>query len=197
MSTYPIRLAADNDVDAILALRTEAEEWLRQRGIRQWTDDYREYARDVLRTSVQDGACWVVEDNGQVIATITISQADTDFWDPEDDLDSAMYLGKAIVARSHAHQELGDAVMNWASWRADLAGKKWMRIDVRRDNERLHRYWLGQGWEYVRTVDPPRRRTESGTLFQRPAGSTTLTTTAVRESQSSASTVRGGLYAED
>lgn len=180
-TTYPIRLAVDEDVDAILALRTEAEVWLRERGIRQWTDDYRDYARDVLRSSVEAGATWVVEDQGQIIATVTINQADTDFWDPADDLDSAMYLGKMIVARSHAGQELGDAIMNWASCRAATDGKLQLRIDVRRDNTRLHQYYLAQGWQYVRTVYPPRRKTESGTLFQREAGSITLTGTEVAE----------------
>ncbi len=169
--TYPIRLATDADVDAIIGLRSEAETWLRRRGIQQWTDDYHDYAREVLRTSVAAGAAWVVETEGRVIATITVvDEADRDFWDPGDDLASALYLGKMIVARSHAGQQFGAAIMNWASRKAQAAGKRWVRLDVRRDNLRLHRYYQAHGWQHVRTVYPPRRRTESGTLFQRRAG---------------------------
>lgn len=182
-TVYPIRQAGAADVDAIMQLRGEAEEWLRRRGIRQWTDDYHDYARAVLRASVDAGSAWVVEHAGRVIATVTVvDEADRDFWDPADGLAEALYLGKMIVARSHAGQDLGAAIMNWVSRRAKTAGKRSMRIDVRRDNHRLHRYYLSQGWRHVRTVDPPRRRTESGTLFQRPAGHITPARSVVETS---------------
>src|SRR6266508_4917694 len=181
MRAYTVRPAADGDVDALIGLRTEAEKWLRDQAIRQWTDDYHDYARDVLRSAVEAGTAWVVEDDGLVVATISMNGPDPDFWDPEDEPDSALYLGKMIVARSHAGRDLGDALMNWASLRARGMGKRWMRIDVRRDTKRLHRYYLDRGWIYVRTVDPPRRRTESGTLFQRPAGTITPASTTLTE----------------
>lgn len=76
---------------------------------------------------------------------------------------------------------LGDAILNWASLRAAAAGKKWIRLDTRRDNTGLHRYYLRRGFEHVRTVFPPRWRTESGALFQRPAGSVTETPSVALE----------------
>jgi GNAT superfamily N-acetyltransferase len=187
MSTYLVRPAALADLTALIELRTEAEQWLRAQKIHQWTEDYHDYARDVLRQAVETGTAWIVEDNGLVVATISINGPDPDFWDPQDDPESALYLGKMIVARSHAGRDLGAAIMNWASVRAAREGKRWMRIDVRRDNEQLHRYYLDRGWSYVRTVDPPRRRTESGTLFQRPAGSITPASSRVVEAPERAS----------
>jgi N-acetylglutamate synthase-like GNAT family acetyltransferase len=39
--TYHVRAAAEQDVDAVLALRRHAEDWLREAGIEQWTkSDY-------------------------------------------------------------------------------------------------------------------------------------------------------------
>ena len=175
------RARDDADLDAMIALRTEAEGWLRAAGVRQWTDDYSDYARGVLSSAVEAGAAWVIEDDGQVVATVSLNGADFDFWDPEDDPDSALYLGKMIVARTHAGRGVGDAIMNWASERAADMGKVWIRLDCRRDNERLHAYYLARGWQYVRTVYPPRRRTESGALFQRPAGSHTSTTIKIHD----------------
>ncbi len=185
MTAFPVRRATLSDLDAIVNLRTEAEDWLRKSGIRQWTADYDQYARGVLAASVKSGQAWVVEDQGRVVATVSLNGPDADFWDPEDDLDSALYLGKMIVARDHAGIRLGDAIMNWASMRAAVAGRKWIRLDTRRDNLQLQRYYLNRGFDHVRTVFPPRRRTESGALFQRPAGSLTETPSSLREPRTS------------
>ena len=169
--TLIVRRARDDaDLDAIVHLRAEAEQWLRDRGIRQWTDDYHDYARGVLRDSVDHGAAWVFEDDGTVIATVTINGPDPDFWAWADDQDAGLYLGKMIVARSHAGRQIGDAIMNWASRRAVQSGKQWVRLDCRRDNTRLHAYYLDHGFTYLRTYHSPSRRTESGWLAQRPAG---------------------------
>ncbi|GGM22386.1 GNAT family N-acetyltransferase [Dactylosporangium sucinum] len=155
----------------MISLRTEAEQWLRDRDVTQWTSDYFDYARTVMTASVVAGIAWVVEAGDEVVATAALSpQADMDFWDIEDDPDSALYLGKMIVSRAHAGRGLGSSILDWASHRAHRLDKRWVRIDVRRDNDRLHAYYLKLGFQHVRTVKPEHRRTESGWLAQRPAG---------------------------
>lgn len=181
MSTYLIRPARLDDLAAMVELRTEAERWLREAGIRQWTSEYAEYGREQLARFVESGIAWVVEDEGRVVATVSLNGPDLDFWDPEDNPASALYLGKMIVARSHAGRELGDAMMNWASIEAAERGKPWLRLDCRRDNQLLHRYYLQRGFTLVRIVHQPRRVSASGALFQRPAGSTTPTTCTLAE----------------
>ena len=87
-----------------------------------------------------------------------------DFWLGDPDVDDALYLGKMIVARSHAGRQLGDAIMNWAGEVAHHAGRRWLRLDCRRDNHGLHRYYKDRGFTHLRTVTPDHhvRRTESG-----------------------------------
>lgn len=168
--TYTVRPATSDDLSAMIALRTEAEQWLRDQGITQWTTDYFDYARGVMMASVTEGTAWIVELAGEPIATASVSpNADMDFWSPDDDPNSALYLGKMIVARRHAGRDLGSSILNWAGSRATQVGRKWLRIDVRRDNDRLHAYYLQRGFQHVRTVRPINRRTESGWLAQRPA----------------------------
>src|SRR5215471_10125411 len=157
---YMIRPAGPADLPAVLGLRREAERWLAAAGIRQWTPDYSRYARAVLTRWVSDGSAWVVEHDGQVVATVSVTGApDLDFWgwmEPADRAD-ALYLGKMIVARSQAGRGLGDAVMNWAARRAVEAGKRWVRLDVRRDNIALQRYYLDRGFVHLRTWHRPGR----------------------------------------
>jgi len=171
MDRYRIRRAEAGDLDAILGLRQEAEQWLRERGIEQWTDSWSEHARKLIADNLAAGKTSVVTRDGedQVVATVTLNGPDLDFWTEADDLDSATYLYKLIVSRSKAGTGLGDAILNWASERAAQDGKRWLRIDVWRDNHGLQDYYLKRGFHHVRTVHRDWRK--SGALFQREAGS--------------------------
>jgi hypothetical protein len=71
------------------------------------------------------------------------------------------------VARSHAGQGLGAELLDWAGTRATETGALWLRLDAWTTNHELQRYYLGQGFEHVRTV--ALSHNPSGTLFQRPA----------------------------
>jgi ribosomal protein S18 acetylase RimI-like enzyme len=178
--TFVVRRACGDDIDLIVKLREEAEQWLAARGITQWTADYHDYARSVLKEFVDNGSAWVIEDHGEVVATLSIyDEPDADFWGWADDAHDALYLSKLIVSRSHAGRGLADAALNWASVRAHDAGKRWLRIDVRRDNTALHSYYMARGFEHVRTWHAPQRRTESGWLAQRAAGTVLPSTVAL------------------
>jgi GNAT superfamily N-acetyltransferase len=175
---YTIRRAdGQDDLAALIGLRQDAEQWLACRGICQWTPDYDQYARDVLSNAVAAGKAWMVEHCGTAVATVTLDGPDPDFWGwlsaPEQD--DAIYLQKMTVRRTCAGRGVGDAMLNWASKRAAADGRTWIRIDVRRDNQRLHTYYLDRGFAHVRVYHAAGRRTESGWLAQRPAGSLTPT----------------------
>lgn len=73
-----------------------------------------------------------------------------------------------MVARSHAGQRLGEALLEWAREMAHHQGRAWVRLDAWRSNRRLHDYYLSRGWEWIRDVTGVGRK--SGALFQRPAG---------------------------
>lgn len=178
MTYYLIRRAVADDLDAVLALRREAEKWLAANDINQWTPDYADYANEVLADWVGSGNAWVVVDGGQVVGTVSVmARPDLDFWGwmKRRDRFDALYLGKMIVKVSHRHRGIGDAIMNWASLRASAARVHSVRIDVRRDNARLQQYYLDRGFTHRVTWHEPKRRTESGWLAQRPAGSLTST----------------------
>lgn len=172
---YHIRLARRDDITAMVALRTEAERWLARSGVRQWTPDYADYGREALRSAVAAQVAWVVVDPaGEVAATASLSECESDraFWRrvPGVDVSDALYLGKMIVARRHAGRGLGDCILDWAAARAGAAHKRWLRLDARRDNKRLHAYYLDRGFVHVGTLQPlPGQRTESGWLAQRPS----------------------------
>ncbi len=55
-------------------------------------------------------------------------------------------------------------MLDWDSYRAFDAGLTWLRLDAWTTNPRLHDYYLGAGFQHVRTIESR----VSGACFQRP-----------------------------
>ncbi|WP_063353146.1 GNAT family N-acetyltransferase [Streptomyces sp. MJM8645] len=170
MRTYSVRLATSDDVPALMELRKEAERWLAEAGVDQWSDqDLGDRAMQSWLTKIRAGQTWVFLDQaGAAVATISRGQADQDFWREGDDLESGFYVYKLIVGRSEAGQGLGRRILDWASLIAAAEDKAWLRLDVWRNNKRLQRYYEKAGFAHVRTASPEHRL--SGWMAQREAG---------------------------
>jgi GNAT superfamily N-acetyltransferase len=94
------------------------------------------------------------------------SSADPEFWEEGDGPDAALYVHRMAVSRKAAGANVGAVLLDWATERAFEAGKTWLRLDAWKDNPGLHRYYEKVGFQLVRIVDLPHRR--SGALYQRP-----------------------------
>jgi GNAT superfamily N-acetyltransferase len=162
-----VRPARPDELDTVVELWDEASRWLASRGINQW--QYRP-RRDAIAQNIAAGdQCWLVEEDGQVIGTISLDDcADAEFWQQEDEPDSALYAHRMVTIREVAGREIGSALLDWASVRAASLGKRWLRLDAWRSSPELQRYYADRGFQHVRTVELPYRR--SGALFQRRSG---------------------------
>lgn len=166
-----VRLATPDDLPALLRLRDEARQWLAARGSDQWSDAWPdpETMTATMAAAIDRGETWCVDgDDGSVIATLTVNRSTyPGLWTTEEEREPAVYVHRLMVARSAAHAGLGarllDKVGEWAAGK----GIMWVRVDVWTTNEDLHRYYLRNGFQHVRTVDLPGY--PSGALFQRPA----------------------------
>jgi len=163
--THLIRRARPDEAGAVADMWAEAGRWLASIGSDQWQYPAR---AERIAASIAAGECWLVDLDGVPVATITLdSCADPDFWTPEDEPGSALYVHRMVVRRTAAGGQLGSALLDWASARAEAAGRSWLRLDAWRTNQRLRAYYEGEGFALVRVVDVPHRR--SGALYQRPA----------------------------
>ncbi|HEU0089661.1 MAG TPA: GNAT family N-acetyltransferase [Pseudonocardiaceae bacterium] len=160
--------AHPSDAQRVIALYHEAITWLAAQDSDQWQHMPGFEAR--IAADIAAGEVWVVRnDNDVPVATIKLdSRADPELWRPEDDPTSALYAHRMLVARSEAGQHIGSAMLDWASRRAAEATKRWLRLDAWARNEKLHEYYLAEGFELVRLLRFAHRG--SGALFQRPAG---------------------------
>ncbi|WP_432106436.1 GNAT family N-acetyltransferase [Streptomyces sp. AA1529] len=142
--------AQPDDVVKLLAFREEAAAWLTRLGSDQWQ---RPYPADRLLATIEAGVVFNVLDDGVTVATVTLTpDAEAGLWTEEELSEPARYINKLTVARTHAGQNLGGRLLDWAGDRAYRNGAKWLRLDAWTTNEGLQRYYLRQGFTHVRTV---------------------------------------------
>ncbi|WP_018540310.1 MULTISPECIES: GNAT family N-acetyltransferase [unclassified Streptomyces] len=161
-----LRPAHADEADVIATMWSEAAAWLRSRSTDQW-----QYPANVggIAGDIARGNVHVLLDGAAYLGTITIDGfADPEFWVPADAPDEALYAHRLITRPSSRGASLGSTMLDWASREAERIGKRWLRVDVWKTNADLGRYYEAQGFERVRTVDLPHRR--SGALYQRRAG---------------------------
>ena len=157
-SIYRARPADAGDLPAIYDLIGSAAAWLQQykntdQWARPWPDEPTRNAR--VGKGIVDGLTWMVEDaQGNVAATITCREHGNDMlWTPQEQEEPAAYVSRLIVSRQQAGKGIGAALIDWAGllgmdrWQA-----KCIRVDVWTTNQALHRYYRGQGFEHLRTL---------------------------------------------
>ncbi|GAA2994169.1 GNAT family N-acetyltransferase [Streptomyces fulvorobeus] len=142
--------ARPDDVTKLLAFRGEAAAWLTRLGSDQWQ---RPYPADRLLATIEAGSVFMVTDGDVTAATITLtSDVEEGMWTDEELSEPSRFVTKLTVARTHAGQNLGGRLLDWAGDRAYRDGAKWLRLDAWTTNMALQRYYLQQGFEHVRTV---------------------------------------------
>ncbi|MFV6032344.1 GNAT family N-acetyltransferase [Streptomyces sp. NPDC056264] len=167
-----IERATAGDLEVLLAFRQEAASWLTALGSDQWQ---RPYPADRLLATIEAGVVFMVRDGSATAATITLTpDAEEGLWMEQELREESRFVNKLTVARTHAGQDLGGRLLDWAGDHAYRSGAKWLRLDAWTTNKPLQDYYLRHGFEYVRTVTEggavnggPR---VSGWLGQRPAG---------------------------
>ncbi|WP_372408841.1 GNAT family N-acetyltransferase [Streptomyces luteireticuli] len=142
--------AVPDDLAKLTAFRVEAAAWLSQRGTDQWS---RPYPASRLLAAIESGTVFMVRDGETTAATVTLTpDAEEGLWTPEELREPSMFVNKLTVARTHAGQNLGGRLLDWAGDRAYRAGARWLRLDAWTTNGALQQYYLAQGFEHVRTV---------------------------------------------
>lgn len=172
MSELRIRLATAADAQELLDLYEAAQRWLIGQGTNQWANNTRKKMRPRFMRSIEQGECYVAEDEGGLVGMVTVDEyADPEFWRPEDQPAAALYVHRMVVDRSRAGMGIGAALLDWSSNVAASKGRRWLRLDAWRANAALHRYYQSQGFALVRVVELAHRG--SGALFQRRVDCTT------------------------
>jgi len=134
--------ARPQEADSVYNLLDDAAVWLSARGIEQWKPG--ELPRSVVRDGIARGEVFVVRAENTLVATLQLQESDTETWGP--DAGDALYVHRLCVAQSHAGQELGRRLLDWAGTTARARGRRWLRLDCVASNDRLRRYYASAGF---------------------------------------------------
>jgi GNAT superfamily N-acetyltransferase len=140
-----VRPAQEADIDAILMIWAEADEWMRQRGIEPGKPPIP--LRDIVSHRIKSGACYVAWKDGppgKIVGTITLAWEDDGVWSDQS-TDDACYVHGLSTERASAGQGIGVALLRWAEAMALAAGKSSVRLDCDATNPALRAYYARAG----------------------------------------------------
>lgn len=174
-ATYRLRPAAQGDVTAVLDLIDWSAKWLREyKNTDQWARPWpNESARDArVKQGIKNRLTWMVEDHqGALVGTVTCREkGSAKLWTRRELVQPAVYVSRLIVAREHAGQDIGSALLDWAGQRGvERWGATSIRVDVWTTNHGLHAYYLRNGFSHLRTLEfKDHWEYPSAALFQKP-----------------------------
>jgi GNAT superfamily N-acetyltransferase len=154
----------------IIGFIDEAAGWLGEIGTDQWSTPWPDANRrdQRVKRGIVQGCTWMVVDGHDTVATITCRpNGNRHLWTLGELGQRAVYVSRLIVQRSHAGQDIGHELFDWAGrWAAEQYGARWIRIDVWTTNRALHNYYEKRGFEPVRSTFDPGY--PSAALFQKP-----------------------------
>ena len=165
-----LRRATPGDFEAVRGLLREASRWLGTRNTDQWAVPWPdENGRNTnIKRAIRAGRTWIVlHDKSQPAATLTASPNHHGIWPEADGREPAVYVRRITVSRRFAGKGLGSQLLDWAGLRASGEyGARWVRVDVWTTNEKLHEYYLAQGFKERGRCPIPNY--PSAVLFQKP-----------------------------
>jgi GNAT superfamily N-acetyltransferase len=138
-----VRSAGHEDAITVADLLDEATRWVQDLGYEQWPLPF---PRDELAAAIDRGEVYVVEDEGDAVATVTLLWDDKTYWGerPPD----AVYVHKLAVRRDRSGRGIGAAIVAWANAEAIEAGRDFLRLDCLRDNPGIREYYEQLGFEH-------------------------------------------------
>ena len=169
-----------HNMDSIVRLIEDRAHWLRTQQTDQWAQPWpNRIERDKrILEHIHAKKTWIIEHGSKVVATITADREADPHWPEPQQQDPAVYIHRLVVSLPFAGAELGAQLLDWAGRLATREhGARWLRVNAWTTNERLHRYYSGQGFKHCGQAidnghDPGY---PSAALFQRPAGLRTST----------------------
>lgn len=151
-----VTLASQENVDTIVAIWDDADEWMRQRGISPEPPPVP--LREIVAEQAADGTVYVgcVPGEPEPVGTFTLELEDDGVW--ADMPAEAAYLHGLAVRRDLAGHAIGLSLLRYAEGLAAKHGKPLLRLDCTAGNAALRAYYVRSGFTYRGDVQLEHRR---------------------------------------
>ena len=150
-SQFVIKVATEEDRESIHQLLTTLARWMKDHQINQWSF-LLEGEDGELKEWIANGQTYIVEKEGQFIATFTLlteaGEWDRHLWGEDLPINTA-YLHRLAITPAYMNQGIGNRIIDWVQT-LDL---DWLRLDCVADNPKLNQFYQGNGFQFMGITD--------------------------------------------
>lgn len=137
--------ASESKVTEIYQLFLERKKWFEDRNINQWGDAFfNSFSLNDLKEIINNSNYFVLEENGKVIAGFELAD-ESKYWE---DKSPSYYINKIVVNPSY--KNIGSLIIDISKEIAIANKKISLRLDCRKDNEKLNQIYNNHGFKLVK-----------------------------------------------
>ena len=145
------RKTTEKDLKTVIKIIDEAKEFLKNNNIDQWQNGYPN--EDVILKDIENDNSYVLEDNGEIIATTVLSFDGDKNYDVIEDgnwITNNKYgvVHRIAVSRKYSKKGIGKFIIKISEDIARENNIKSMRADTHKDNKTMQSLLLKNGYEY-------------------------------------------------
>ena len=155
MTGVEVVTASAGDEDVVLDILRSASTAGRGNRASTWGRDFPDVIRDLPA-----GLVHLARLDGRPVATFVLRWSDERVWGPDDG--QAGYLHRLATHPEVAGRGIGAQLIAAAGDLTRECGRRWLRLDCDRDNQRLRAYYEAQGFAHAGDVDWLPRTTQPG-----------------------------------
>lgn len=145
------RIATVSDIDKIMGIIGQAKEYLRNKGVDQWQDNYPNI--DIIKNDIEKGIGYVLEKNGQVVATVAISFNDEKTyekiydgkWITENDY---AVVHRIAVDNNYKGQRISTEILARIEEMCSKMNIHSIKVDTHKHNESMRKMLSNNGFKY-------------------------------------------------
>lgn len=162
-----IRFAKQTEINEILAMYKQREEWLRQKKIPMWVDYTERHTDDLIR-AVKEERYYVYEQEGKIVAGLAISNNDSN-WFGDDAQKGKVFLKHFVSVQKNAGKDLLEYIFELHEC---YYSDKFINLDCQHNIEILKRYYKKLGFREVGEIDAAYHNGAKACLMSKTLGKT-------------------------
>lgn len=140
-----IEIAKYSDLSSILNLYSERMKWFQDHHIKQWSRYLLNHPIQEFEEAIEGKRYYVIKENGEIIAGFELS---TDSKEWNDNITPAYYIYKVVT--KVGHKGVGKVIFDKCKEMARENGKKYLRLDCLKSNEKLNALYEKHNFRLIR-----------------------------------------------
>lgn len=147
MNSNDIRRATADDVPALTQIRNDAHAKKVAYGDYVWGKEGDGFSERWVRNHVAEKSVYVVEQNGTLVGTFSLSFDDDPHWGPQEPV--AGYVHGLCVRQGFNGLGIGGVMLDWCAREVSRIDRRFVRLDCAAENTKLCAYYESLGFVRV------------------------------------------------